>query len=1347
MLFRLVPVLLALLVSGVSLAKPLPEDQVPDPLKPWIEWVKENNPELNCPVSFSDESRACVWPGELQINATTSGATFIQYVRVFTETRLVLPGDRKHWPMNVTVDSLPAEVTSVNQTPAVRLQPGSYQISGRFKWNRLPGTLGIDKRIGIVRFSLDGQLIDQPQIRGNRLWIAENRNAENKKTPQDALNLQVFRQLSDGHPFQVETHLRLEVSGAQREVVLHGLLLDGFLPLSLQSRLPARLESGGKLRVQLRPGSHQLTLTSRHTGSVAQITAPAVSKPWPEQEVWVFRSAPSDRVVELAGLNQIDPRNVNLPKEWSSLPAYQAPAGDTLTIEQVRRGDPVPPPDQLGLTRKLWLDFDGAGYTMRDNIRGEMNSDWRISADEAIVPGRILINGKPQFITTLPDDPKTGVEVRRGRLTMVAESRYEGSISEIPAAGWGRDLQSLQTSLRLPPGWQLVAAVGPDSANGSWLTKWTLFDLFLVLIISIAVGKLWGWLWVPVSLAALALVWHEPGAPGVIWLALLASIALLRVISNAGYLSMALRAIRLALLLILVVTLVPFIATQARLALYPQLESSRSVAYPSSEPLMAEQESTMAQDARVQSRPSPSMKSKRGRFEQAPAPAPQRKSWQSKKLNQIDPDARIQTGPGLPSWDSHRVELRFDGPVTNGQTIKLYLVPPWLTRALRVLAIALLLLLAWRMLDMRKPPKGTRRGIGALVVAALTAYAPTAASAEFPPPEMLKELEQRLAQQPVAAPRAGIQSMLLRVDESTYEAKLNVHVLQWSAVPLPVDTKTAEPVSVTIDGVFVGDRLYRANNQLWLLVPKGRHAIELKAYLPPRDQLQIPLPLRPARVESDLTDWAIEGVDANGVPAQVINLIRTSKDTATAQTKLTPRTLPGFVRINRVLRFGIDWEVHTTVKRESPRGSGLSVSVPLLDGESVVSASTRVVNGAVQVSLGPSQSSVSWKSRLEPVEKLNITAPDNSAWLETWRLDVGPIWHVKTEGLAPVHHQDEARNWLPTWHPWPGESIALTVTRPLGTDGRTSTINSSELIVKPGNRATDLTLLFSLISSQGGQHKFALPPNVKLQKVQVNGRSQPIRQEGDQVVLPVVPGKNDFQVQWRDPTGITTQWQTPSFQLADAHVNATTKVQWPRDRWTLWTTGPLMGPAILFWGILAVVLVASFVLAFGLKGLPLGLVSWFLLGVGLSQVWVLAALIVVAWFVLLRYRSTLGVHTSVWTFNTIQVVIVIVTLMTIAVLFGAVQAGLLGYPNMQITGNGSNGWRYIWYQDRVDGAYPQGSVFSVPLLYYRIAMLAWALWLAFSLLKWLRWGWQSFSSGGLWRAIKFAKPSDSVLAR
>jgi len=75
----------------------------------------------------------------------------------------------------------------------------------------------------------------------------------------------------------------------------------------------------------------------------------------------------------------------------------------------------------------------------------------------------------------------------------------------------------------------------------------------------------------------------------------------------------------------------------------------------------------------------------------------------------------------------------------------------------------------------------------------------------------------------------------------------------------------------------------------------------------------------------------------------------------------------------------------------------------------------------------------------------------------------------------------------------------------------------------------------------------------------------------------------------------------------------------------------------------------------------------------------------------------------------------------------------MGTPDMQIRGNGSSPALLRWFDDRTDTAPDQPFVFSVPMLAYRAAMLAWALWLAASLLRWLRWGWFSFSSDGVWK--------------
>ena len=56
-----------------------------------------------------------------------------------------------------------------------------------------------------------------------------------------------------------------------------------------------------------------------------------------------------------------------------------------------------------------------------------------------------------------------------------------------------------------------------------------------------------------------------------------------------------------------------------------------------------------------------------------------------------------------------------------------------------------------------------------------------------------------------------------------------------------------------------------------------------------------------------------------------------------------------------------------------------------------------------------------------------------------------------------------------------------------------------------------------------------------------------------------------------------------------------------------------------------------------------------------------------------------------------------------------------------------------WFMDRTAAQYPTAWVLSVPMLVYRGAMLAWSLWMALSLVAWLKWGWKSFSTGGLWR--------------
>lgn len=172
-------------------------------------------------------------------------------------------------------------------------------------------------------------------------------------------------------------------------------------------------------------------------------------------------------------------------------------------------------------------------------------------------------------------------------------------------------------------------------------------------------------------------------------------------------------------------------------------------------------------------------------------------------------------------------------------------------------------------------------------------------------------------------------------------------------------------------------------------------------------------------------------------------------------------------------------------------------------------------------------------------------------------------------------------------------------------------------------------------------------------------------------------------------------------------------------------------------------------LAFGLGRAPLSPLKawqWGLLLVGLSQISAAGGLVVAGWLFALAWREQSGSQLSDRSFNTLQIGLALLTVLALAALLEAVQQGLLGLPSMQVAGNSSDAYNLNWYQDRAEPIPPRPWIISAPLWSYRALMLAWALWLAYSLLDWLRWGFRAYVADGLWRikpkAEKAEKPAD-----
>ncbi|MBM7456017.1 hypothetical protein HNR62_001897 [Oceanisphaera litoralis] len=1341
--------LLMLTLLPLSVRAQSPE-QVPAPLQPWVDWVLHGEEQRHCPfIHNQGAAYQCAWPTRLDLALTDNGGRFSQQWQLYRDSWVQLPGDRKHWPRQVTVNGEPVPVSADKGNPRIKLPTGRHQVEGQWQWTRLPKSLSLNPTTGLLSLTINNKPIAWPELdnaahdsaspdKPVRLWLGQRKSGAEDKPPQgDALTLQVYRKVEDSIPLLVTTRLDMEVAGEQRELLLGPVLLDRQIPLQLNSPLPARLEPDGRLRVQVRPGRWSLSLISRHPGNVTDIALPAIPAPWPAQEVWVFQAVNQLRLVEVDNLVSIDPRQTRLPDDWQSLPAYLLDQGDRMRLRVIRRGDREPEPDKLGLARQLWLDFDGGGYTVQDTISGSMTRGWRLEATPGLQLGRVAIDGQPRFITRREGSDQLGVEVRRGTLNLGADSRYEGNIGTLPAVGWDTDLQRLNTRLHLPPGWTLFSAAGMDNAPHTWLQRWTLLDLFLVLIAAVAAYRLWGWQWGLLTLLTLVLIWHQSsglGPPRWVWLHLLAATALLRVLP-AGRLRQGMIGYRNLSLLVLLFIAIPFMVAEVRTAMYPQL----APASPQS-PFAIEAEAPMEMTT--------------GADQALPATAPLRElahkqrasshaSGQSTPLTQLDPDARVQTGPGLPNWQWNSVDLSWNGPVQRDQQIRLRLLPPGINLLLNLLRVGLISLLVLRMAGVSfSRGRGFHLQQGLLsalipiwiLIPLLLLVLPAPAQAEMPDARLLEQLKTRLLAPPDCLPDcAQISAMRLAASPQQLEVELEVHTQEAVAVPLPANTDHWMPRRVLIAEEVAEALLRDKNGTLYLRLPAGIHRVSLGGPLPDQGGVQLPLSLHPHRVDALLNGWTLQGVDENGVPGAqlLLNRIR-PESVAPGPTRLEPGVLPDFVRVERILRLDLDWMVETRVSRQSPIGQPIALEIPLLPGESVLTDGMRVEEDKVMFTLSASQQAAHWQSRLEKTPSLTLTAPDTRRWIEVWRLDTSPIWHLESSGIPVIHHQDQTGNWLPEWRPWPGEQLRFDISRPAGVDGQTLTIDSTRLRVQPGKRAIDASLQLQLRSSQGGQHSLQLPDNIELQSVSINGKVQPIRLQGRTLTFPLTPGAQTLELAWRHDDGIRSLFTTPRVGLNSASVNNSMELELGRDRWILFAMGPQLGPAVLFWSLLAITLL----LAVGLARVPftpLRLHHWLFLGIGLTQVPLWMALVVVAWLLALGLRGRWQHAEAGRLFNLVQIGLVLLTLAALSYLFYAIQQGLLGLPDMQISGNNSYANTLRWYQDRSAGELPIAWVLSVPLLVYRLLMLAWALWLAFSLLNWLRWGWGCFSSHGLWR--------------
>ncbi|MEP6899174.1 MAG: hypothetical protein ABI870_11635, partial [Rhodanobacter sp.] len=369
---------LGMLGLWLLLILPLAAQDLPPPLRDWQGWVLHDVPQHGCPVLSSQmpsaDSYQCAWPGRLTLDAGKDGARFSLDVHVDAPSWVALPGDSRNWPQQVSANNQPAIVLQRGDQPMLWLQPGDYQLHGMLPWSTRPSRLQVPAAIGLITLSVDGAAVTRVERNGDQLTLGEAAAAQRAA---DALSLRVYRHLQDGLPGMLETRLQFNVAGSARELLLGPALPEGFVAIALTGDLPARLEGDGRLRVQLRPGQWTVTLSARSTASLGKLALKLPATPWPRQEIWSYADDTALRSTRVEGQGT-DAAQAGVPGDWADLPAYVLDDSAGLTIEPGTRGDEGGQGDQLHLQRQLWLDFDGAGLNVVDQLSGVLRHHQRL---------------------------------------------------------------------------------------------------------------------------------------------------------------------------------------------------------------------------------------------------------------------------------------------------------------------------------------------------------------------------------------------------------------------------------------------------------------------------------------------------------------------------------------------------------------------------------------------------------------------------------------------------------------------------------------------------------------------------------------------------------------------------------------------------------------------------------------------------------------------------------------------------------------------------------------------------------------------------------------------------------
>lgn len=1206
----------------------IPTD-IPDPLKPWVPWVRGQNPSEWC--TRVDSTPVCSWPGLLSLTVDSNGGSFTLEGVMERREHVALPGSPRIWPKTVIAITdgrkvVTPPVLEKDGRPAVMLEPGAYRITGKFAWSGMPDLLPVPEATARLLLSRERGPWEVPALTPSRDVVLKRQppitplaGDESSELVGGLARVSFARKIEDGIPFRITTRVLVEAPNESQEIQLGAVVLPIGQVVRFSSPLQIRRNPDSSYVVVAPRGTYELFFEQILPRSPEQILLPSGTHPVDAKEnrsklaveaaeFWVWKEGKL-QVVAFEGLSPTISDSPRIPAAWRGNPTFVAEEGKSARIRVIRRGETEPGPSRLELNRRIIVDSRSGKLTFADTITGTPASTSRFTLNAPLTLGSASVSGAPRVISTSGADNLPGIEVRESPLTLEATSQIEESALTIPVNGWSEPMESVQATISLPSGWDLLTSVGAtqsDSRLSRIPRNAIVFAIALVLLGAIGAGVQAAIMLALYYLGSLLLFGDRNfWSIGIA----LATLLLLAQVARRPVSLLPARPVRLALLALpllgLALEIVPVYLWQLPAVLankdyLPPALPWRIVTAPDSSESSLPRSRTLGAppDSRSLESAHPRKAGKLSRSGAAPvlelfaadnesisgagldseaAPAiagqlsedsPASQQPSSPQLSIRAPDDFAwgtlvpQTGPGIPEPQGPSYSLTWDRRVSGDETVWFLLLTP--ARRKLVELLSCLALLGF-VLAFKRRWLLLARGLTILLLA--IGLAPTQTLADnFPEQSLLQQLRDRLTRDRCQVNCIKLGSLLVRIRGNTLDLVGSVHSDgEWSlALPRPESSAPLLLANITLDSAPYAGLRASSGATTFLRTPDGIHEFALSYHLaaPPASELpstiSILTPTVPGSVTVDAPGWETRGLTpTNSLDGSLVlqKVSTAAQSTAPQISQLTN----AWYEVRRSLVIDQEWRSVTSVHRLGD-GAPFELFVDLLPREEVLTPGIAVDNGRAYLTFAPGVSAVRWQSRIPPRATLRLLAAD--IYSENWRISCSPLVRCSFSGVKPSV-REVLGGW---WHPVPGEKLEVRASPIEGVEGTRATIDSTYLEISADSSGQAINTTLNIRTYESPNLAITIPETAT--DIALTSATQNIQFPAHTSTIPLTlhPGNNVVKLSWRDDLSPSLRAiRIPSLGLPIPAVNGTFNLNLKERRWVLWTSQSSEGTAVIPW--------------------------------------------------------------------------------------------------------------------------------------------------------------------------------------